>query len=235
MSQLAFPPPPVLLDSKVGKALREVTDQFKYQSSVDTCYPVGIYNVLNNLALRTDNDDIALSEKRINQVARVREYAAEQPRVVVDNLNQILPRHGYRAHEDRGVSTDRLKQVLEDKTCSYPLIALSYRYLQIEHRVSFPSQDPLNNPDHVVTVLMIDSAFDRMAFFDPYFGIYPPMRREVHGHGRGIIVKPLVKILDDYWDSAYDKSWMFWIKWDKSKTTRLTSYLEEQKMGAGPE
>lgn len=235
LGQLAFPPQPVLLDSKTGKALREITTLFKYQPSVDQCYPVSIYNILSNLATRTENQDIALSEKKVNQIARVKEYAAEQPRVVVENLNQVLSRHGYRAHEDRRASTDHLRRVLEDETCSYPLIALSYRYLEIEHRVSFPRSNPLDNPDHVVTVLMIDIPTDRMAFFDPYVGIYPPMRRESQGYGRGVIVKPVVRMLDDYWDSAYDKSWMFWIKWDKSRTTRLTSFVEEQATGGKAE
>jgi len=231
LEQLAISPPQVLLDSKVGRELREITAHFKPQASVDTCYSVGIYNILQNLALRTDNEDIALSEAKVNKVCRVKEYAAEQPEIVVDNLNQAISKHGYRAHEDRKTTTDHLKRVLEDQTCSYPLIALSYRYLQVEHRVDFPRPNPLDNPDHVVVVLMVDASTDRMAFYDPYFGFYAPTSRDV-GYGRGVVVKPVVRMLDDYWDSAYDKSWMFWVKWDKSKTTRLTSYVGEPQKGA---
>lgn len=226
---MAFSSPSVLLDSKTGRELREITRLFKYQNQPNTCVPTSIYNILNEIANRTGNKDVALSEKRINEITRTKDYAAEQLRVVVENLNQSLKKFGYRAHQDRNTTTNQLTSILKDETCSFPMIAVSYKYLEVEQRIIFPSSDPLLNPDHVIIVLRMDSDTDTMAFFDPYVGISPAMRRESQGYGRGVVVKPVVRMLDDYWDNAWDKSWMFWVKWDKSTTTRITTYLEGGK------
>jgi hypothetical protein len=219
---LANPAPVYLVDSKTRRFLNDVTQQWKFQSIPMSCYPTCIHNILTELAQRNGTPEILLSEKRVNDLCRFKPYSGPQCEVVVQNINSVIRQNGYRAYESSRSSHDLLRKILEDETCSYPIVGFSYKYLETELQVAYPPK-ARENPDHVVTMLMDDGASS--AFFDPYLTIRHNPRVVQQSQGRGVMILPTGRVTDDYWNGASDPSWMFWIQWDRSKSTRLETFI----------
>jgi hypothetical protein len=220
--------PLFLVDSKTRRLLNDITQSWKFQSMPMSCYPVSIHNILGDLAERNGTPEVALSEKRVNGICRFKPYSGPQCEVVVQNLNSAIKQYGYRAYESRRSNHDLLRKILEDETCSYPIMGFSYKYLEVELQTKFPP-NVRDNPDHVVTLLMDDGATS--AFFDPYMAIRHNVQIKRQSQGRGIVTLPTARVVDDYWSKATDPSWMFWIQWDKSKSTRLETFLGGSQTG----
>lgn len=187
-----------------------------------SCYTTCIYNILGELAQRNGTPEIVLSEKRVNDLCRFKPYSGPQCEVVVRNLNSVIRQHGYRAHESRGSTYDMLKKILEDETCSFPILGFSYKYLEVELQTKFPPNSR-DNPDHAVTLLLDDGV--NSALFDPYLTIRHNSQVGRQNQGRGVLALPTGRLTDEYWGKASDSNWMFWIQWDRSKSTRLETFI----------
>lgn len=63
-----------------------------------------------------------------------------------------------------------------------------------------------------------------MIIYDPFEGVSSAMQRGNQGLGKGVVEMATSRALE-YWQSALDNSWMFWIKKETPKSQPLETYL----------
>ena len=138
------------------------------------------------------------------------------------NLNKILQKYGYRAFERSRSTYSNLAAVVSDLDCSYPIMGLAYSYLLDEvHAFRVPAVDN-DRPDH--TVIVLSCSENNMIIYDPFEGISSAMQRGNQGLGKGVVEISTSRALE-YWQSALDSSWMFWIRKETPKLQPLETYL----------
>jgi hypothetical protein len=206
-------------DSKTNRYLTDIVKHFKHQASPSTCYTVSIHNILTELSERQGDKRIKLSEKRINQLTKFREFIGPKLEIVVRNINKEIMKYGYKAYEDFNGTYQQLLDILKDTQCSYPLVGLAHSYL-VNERGLFRGEENIElPPDHVVTVIDINE--ENTFFFDPY-GRYSRFQSDFP---EGIFTLSTSRFLDEYWTKALFCNWLFWIGRSDAGTQKLDSYL----------
>ncbi|MEM3186320.1 MAG: hypothetical protein QXQ39_06545 [Conexivisphaerales archaeon] len=207
-------------DSKTNRPIVEVIKKFKFQSSRSACYTVSIHNILQELGSRYNENNIILSEKKINEITKFKDPIGPKLEIVVRNLNKAISKYGYYSSERSEATFNDLLRILKDEQCSYPLVGLAYSYLVVERKL-FKDNTSINNlPDHVVTVLVMNE--ERTIFHDPYGSF---VRAPEQGLPKGVFSLSTPKFLDEYWKKALFSCWFFYIQRKGKMGEQLEKYF----------
>ncbi|MHB8568091.1 MAG: hypothetical protein ACYC7D_15920 [Nitrososphaerales archaeon] len=211
----------VPVSGKTGMPLSSITTGFKYQSLPNSCYTTGIYNILHDLCIRHAIPGLGLPESRVNKICNYRDVLGPKLDSIVPNLNHALLQMSYTSFEKSRRKYDDLANTTKNPWSSYPLVSLSFSYLLKEQLVN--EKALYGDPDHVVIVLSCDQS--SVFFFDPYEGFIRRPRTK-NSIGRGVASLSTPKFLQ-YWDSASDPSWIFWIERNNKSQRNLLSFIQE--------
>jgi hypothetical protein len=180
------------------------------------------------LAASHNYPPIGFPERRINEICRYRLNFGPIMEDIVSNMNKELKTYGYVSFVGVRTSYGALVKIIQDKASSYPVIALSHKYL--DDRCG-PAEvlDIPNPPDHVVIVLASDSL--QTTIFDSFDTRSKTMQSKPDRIGKGLYLMS-TGLITDYWEKAFGASWMFWITKkgkETTKTTVLEQYAQEAK------
>jgi len=166
-----------------------------------------------------------MTEKKINEICKFKQFIGPKLAVVVKNLNAELRKYRFEAREKQGASYDELMGILKDRNASYPIIGLSYEYLETEVlqvRLQVQNRDSYEQmPDHAAIVLASDDS--DTVLYDPYAS-HSKRRKQDPLLSEGIVRRPTPRVLA-YWEKALFSDWMLWIRRLTGKEPDLTTYM----------
>jgi hypothetical protein len=171
------------------------------------------------MALRFDDPDLNLPLQRVNEICGYRNNVGARMIVVIPNLRKALGAFACSAEEKVGTSHNRLRSVLVDKGCSYPIVGLSHEYLRNER--DYRSQ---NDSDH--TVIVFRSTGEITVVYDPFESIVPMPSRKNQNLGRGVVALKTSDFIT-YWKGAsVSTAWSLWIRKETVMNALLDSMLQ---------
>jgi hypothetical protein len=211
------------LEGKNEKDISEVTAYFKLQNQPNACYPTCICNVLKALANMHQYPPIAFPEHQVNKLCGYRMDFGPNMSIVVPNMDKALRSHGYGAYTKIPTTYDALVKIVEDKESSYPVIEVSYKYLEDRTDLAEDEVGIGSPPDHMIIVLSCNP--DQTIIFDPYDAHSKVMQTRPDRVGRGLYVISTGQ-LTEYWEKAFYGSWTFWVR-RKTKETTKSTFLDQ--------
>ena len=211
-------------DLKTNRLVKDITKIFKLQAPpYDNCYPNGIHNILCDLSLRHSKPELNISEKKVNRLCGYKAGQSSPYAGIVSKISKTLEPFNYTSNELSTQKYKTLLNILSDVNCSYPLISLSWKYIDENihsYKIEYPDikQDYW---DHTVILLYGDEK--NMVIYDPLEGRSQASKGIPTPLGRGIVSMSTPRILN-YWQIAQNTSWFFWINKHKSSSKKSEKY-----------
>jgi len=201
---------PLSSDDISWDRISRVKRVFAYQPEEVMCYTVNIYNTLNEYLGRYRKRHPSL--KKINDTCGYKKGLGIIREELVPRLlnEELLKDYGVMMAVEEGEDTNikRLREVVEDKDTSYPMVNVSENFFKETYDIE---QRGYGGWDHVITILAINH--EEICFFDPYYGILKK---------RGVKERALIPLdkFKNLWRQAYNMGWMAWF-------TRKNKSLDE--------
>jgi hypothetical protein len=215
-----------LTDEKQGKYIGSITQNFKLQPNPNSCETTCVTNIIHELSDRFNIPPLRFSEADVNDACGYANPRGYTPWKVIPGLRKLLNPLGWTPNQDSKVSHSRMRKVIQNKECSYPIVSLSGEYMRetVDYRTGIVD-------DHAVVVLR--SAGDWTVVYDPYPVVSPVARARLRKYGTGVVPIRTTKFIRYWSETSIVSKWTFWImKWGKAEP--LESYTEVQTALVNP-
>jgi hypothetical protein len=207
------------IDEKTGRIIGDITKPFKLQPNNSSCETTCVTDILHELASRFEDPDLNFPLQKVNDICGYRNNVGPRIIVVIPNLRKALKAFRYYADDKVGTSHTRLRSVLVDKGCSYPIVGLSHEYLRNER-----DYRKENDADH--TVIVLRSTGEITVVYDPFESIVPMPSRRNQNLGKGVVALKTSDFIT-YWKGAsVSTSWSLWIRKETVMNTLLDSIMK---------
>jgi hypothetical protein len=207
------------IDEKTGRIIGDITRPFKLQPNNSSCETTCITDILHEMALRFTDPDLNFPLQKVNDICGYRNNVGPRMIVVVPNLKKALKVFRYSVDEKVGTSHTRMRAILVDQSCSYPVVGLSHEYLRNERDYR---KD--NDADH--TVIVLRSTGEITVIYDPFESIVPMSSRKNQNLGKGVVALKTSDFIT-YWKGAsVSTSWTLWIRKETIMNTLLDSMIQ---------
>jgi len=148
------------------------------------------------------------------------------PSMVTPTMNEkILKKKGFEMKEESNMSFEKLKNLIEDKNKSYPIVSVSPEYFDEMERkfgrkkLGYYTQGK-STIDH--TIIILDIEEEEITFFDPYTPFFH--RKEKNVPERAIFKLPKALFLDLWSEAKRSYRWAMWI--ERMSQKRIEEYQE---------
>ncbi|HHD16386.1 MAG TPA: hypothetical protein ENK47_06725 [Euryarchaeota archaeon] len=212
----------------------EVRKLFQFQRSPDMCWPVSIWNILNEFWKREMKEimkrDTPLNLKEIRRCIYGKgPYGTFQFKNYCEIINQKISGKGIVLEEridtpsmlplevtprDMVVDVDLLHQITKNPDCSFPIITVDNRWFG--HFGLKGWDDP--DMTHVIIIIDRDRRRDLIHFFDP-------ARKFFERSSKGLEVPKYINTdqLMSFWET--ENNYPRWISWFRKKDMSLEAWM----------
>ncbi|MDV7351284.1 hypothetical protein R3751_16080 [Halorubrum distributum] len=185
--------------------------EFTHQRDINTCLPVSLLNIIGELADSTGNDELSIDLDRAKDAVDYDPFMGSSTEFVGERLDPHLADFNYKTVLDRALDLDELDEIIQDPSCSYPIVELDSRYLDWVD--AYEVQAGMSGTLQPHTVVPFGFNDESILLFDPMLEYHlDPERASSNGIE---IPKPLFY---EYWSGESVPRWTLWIEQQEQQT-----------------
>lgn len=178
---------------------------FKPQPTPDYCLPIGIRNILEELADRHDAPNLAIPRREIEDITNYTPGFASSSEQVPAVLGAELEDIGYTVKQQQNTQLAELDEIIQRGTASYPLVELDPKYFDYIENWSPQSSRRGYSFPHVIVPFKINS--DDLLYYDPFDQMMVQSGRVDESK-----VKISKNNFFDLWNEGPNPRWTMWVE-----------------------
>lgn len=197
-----------IYDSKVST--------FTRQSEENTCLPVTIVNVIDELADAKNKPEMKVDFEDILDVVDYDPFLGSTTDFIPERLSPYLQPHQFTVQETRGLNLDDLEQIISNDSASYPIVEFDSRYQGWVDGYDVEAGMEGRAQPHTVIPFAFNS--ESVLIFDPYESFYTSTPTEPTPPHE--IPQPL---FIEWWSGESVPRWTMWIEQATQQTLGQTT------------
>lgn len=197
------------------KDFESARQEFDPQPTPDSCLPIGLKNILDELSNRHNVSDLSLAEKELKEITEYEQGFGGSSENVAPVLGAELEEYGYTVKEQINTTLKELDEVINRGTASLPIVELNPDYFDlIDNWNPQPGKRGYNFP-HIITPCKINS--EKILYYDPF-------EEMMVKSGRVDIVKNKLNQHQffDLWNDAPHPRWTMWVEQLEQQTLQAS-------------
>lgn len=202
---------------------QSIASNFHIQHEPDSCFPTAIKNVLDELAVRKDNQDFSSSISEISDALEYKKGLASRSDRLSRRIDPLIEETNWEVCYMSGMDYKQLETVISSDDYSFPICELHEQYFEdigqhTDQYVAEKGIDGWGRWKH--TVIPFDLNESRIVYYDTYAAFFNNTEKVDNA---GIIEVP-IEVFNEWWARPV-KRWAMWF--EPSVQTRISDYVGE--------